>query len=168
MKKVLFSLSILSILLISSCGSDDGGDTSVENQVTLGDEIFDINNGGFVDFGESEGTSQGGFILTDGAVSISGNTFSVSQATISISFTLVSLGTGGLQSGSYPFGDVVSAGSTNAFLGAAISANGASPQVTGGTITLSGSSPNFTITLDLDLNTDEKLTGGFAGEFSTE
>ena len=60
MKKVLFSLSILSILLISSCGSDDGGDTSVENQVTLGDEIFDINNGGFVDFGESEGTSQGG------------------------------------------------------------------------------------------------------------
>lgn len=166
MKKILLSLSILSILLISSCGSDDG--PSVNNQITIGDQTFDITNGGFIDLGESEGARQGAFALADASISISQSSFSVgTSSSIRIVLNLVALGSS-LSSGTYTEGDVLSPDAGKVFFISLIQADGTSYNVDSGTINFSGSSPDFTISFDLTLEGGEKLTGGFTGTFVTQ
>ncbi|MEQ8627545.1 hypothetical protein [Ekhidna sp.] len=166
MKQLLLSISILSIIIITSCGSDDG--VSVNNQITVGDQTFDIANGGFIDFGETEGITEGAFALSDANISISSSSFSISTSSdIRIIFSLASLGSGGLASGDYSEGDVLSPDAGKVFFIQLIKAGENTYSVTGGTIKLSGSSPNFTISFDLSLDGGDKLTGGFKGEFAT-
>ena len=165
MKQLLLSISILSMIIITSCGSDDG--VSVNNQITIGDQTFDITHGGFIDLGETEGTKQGAFALADAEVTISQTSFSVSSSSsIRIVFNLVALGST-LSSGSYSEGDVVSPDAGKVFFISLVQADGTSYTVNDGTINFSGSSPNFTVKFDLSLENGEKLTGGFKGEFAT-
>lgn len=167
MKKILLSLTILSILIITSCGGDDD-EPSVNNQITVGDQTFDISNGGFVDLGESEGASQGAFALADANISISSqSSFSIStSSTFRIVFNLVSLGSS-LSSGAYSEGDVVNPNAGQVFFVSLIEADGTTYTVDSGTINFSGSSPNFTVSFDLTLNGGTRLTGGYSGSFAT-
>ncbi|MEP1035377.1 hypothetical protein [Ekhidna sp.] len=166
MKKILLTLSILSILIISSCGSDDG--VAVNNQITIGDQTFDITNGGFVDLGESEGTSQGAFALADANISVSSqSSFSIgSSSSFRIVFNLVALGTT-LGSGAYTEGDVLSPDAGKVFFVSILQADGTSYNVDSGSVQFSGTSPNFTLSFDLTLDGGTQMTGGFSGEFAT-
>ncbi|WP_420576150.1 hypothetical protein [Ekhidna sp.] len=166
MKQLLLSLSILSILIISSCGKDDG--VSVSNQITIGDQTYDIEGAGFLSVGDTDGISEGVFALSDANVSISGSSFSISTSSdIRVIFNLASLGDGGLDSGDYSEGDVLSPDAGKVFFIQLIQADGTTYSVTGGKIKLSGSSPNFTVSFNLNLDGGDKLTGGFSGEFAT-
>ncbi len=166
MKKILLSLSILSIIIITSCSSDDG--VAVNNQITVGDQTFDITNGGFIDLGESEGTRQGVFALADADVSITSTpSFSVgSSSSFRIVLNLVAPGSS-LSSGTYTKGDVLSLDGGKFFFITLLDADGTSYSVDSGSVQFSGASPNFTLSFDLTLNGDTKMTGGFSGEFAT-
>lgn len=166
MKNILLTLSILSILIISACGSDDGA--TVSNQITIGDQTFDISNGAFVDLGETEGTTQGAFALADADVSVgSQSSFSISSsASFRIVFNMVALGTS-LGSGTYTEGDVLSPDAGKVFFVSILQADETSYTVDSGSIQFSGTSPNFTISFDLTLDGGTKMTGGFSGEFAT-
>jgi len=166
MKKLLLTISILSIIIITSCSKDD--EASVNNQVSIGGQTYDIVGGGFLDLGESEGITEGAFALSDASVSISGSSFSISTSSdIRIIFNMASLGSGGLASGEYNQGDVLSPDAGKVYFIQLIEAEGTTYSVSGGTISLSGSSPNFTVSFNLNLDGEEKLTGGFSGEFAT-
>ncbi|WP_436517755.1 hypothetical protein [Ekhidna sp. To15] len=166
MKKILLSLSILSLLLFISCGSDDG--PTVNNQITVGDQTFDITNGGFIDLGESEGTRQGVFALADADISITSTpSFSVgSSSSFRIVLNLVALGST-LSSGTYTEGDVLSPDAGRVFFVSLLDADGTSYTVDSGSVEFSGTDPNFTMSFNLTLNGGTKMTGGFSGEFAT-
>lgn len=166
MKKILLSLSILSIIIITSCGSDDA--PAVNNQITIGSQTFDITNGGFIDIGESEGTRQGVFALADADISISsGSSFSIgTSSSFRIVFNLVALGTS-LEAGTYTEGDVLSPDAGRVFFVTLLQADGTTYTVGSGAVQFSGSSPNFTVSFDLTLNDGTKMTGGFSGAFAT-
>lgn len=166
MKKILLSLSILSLLFFASCGSDDG--PTVNNQITVGDQTFDITNGGYIDLGETEGTRQGVFALADADISITSTpSFSVgSTSSFRIVLNLVALGSS-LSSGTYTEGDVLSPDAGRVFFVSLLDADGTSYTVDSGSVEFSGTSPNFTMVFDLTLNGGTKMTGGFSGAFAT-
>ncbi len=169
MKKILLLLSVFTLIIFTSCGDDDGDSgVTVNNEITIGSSTYEITNGGFVDLGESEGTSQGVFGIADANISISGSQLSISTSTtIRVVVQLISVGTGGGQSGEYELGDVLRPDAGKVFFVTQILADGEVLSVDSGTVTLSGSSPNFTLQYDLNLDGGDKLTGGFKGEFVT-
>lgn len=167
MKKILLSLSILSIILVTSCGGDDD-DPVVTNQISVGDQTFDISSGGFIDLGEAEGTRQGAFALSDADISVTTTpSFSIGTgSSFRIVFNLVALGSS-LSSGTYTEGDVLGPDAGKVFFVSLVSAGGTTYNVDSGSIEFSGTSPNFTMTFDITLDGGTKLTGGYSGEFST-
>ena len=168
MKKITLFLSILALVIFTSCGDDDGDGPSVNNEITVGSQTYAITNGAFIDLGESEGTSQGVFAIADANITISASQLSIStSSTIRVVVQLISLGTGGLQSGGYELGDVLRPDAGQVFFVTQIRADGTDLNVDSGTVTLSGSAPNFTLQFDLSLDGGERLTGGYQGEFVT-
>ena len=168
MKKSAIILSLFALVFIISCGDDDGG-LSVNNQITIGDQTYEITNGAFIDLGSDEEglTSSGSFAIADAEIGFSPNGFSISTSnSIRIVVTLISGGSEGLTSGDYSVGDILNP-SLNTFFVQLIEADGTTYTTESGTISISGTSPNFTISFNLDLPEDQKLTGGFAGEFAT-
>jgi hypothetical protein len=165
--KKFFILSFVALSFITSCGKDDG-EIAVNNQITIGDNTYDVTNGAFIDLGEAEGLSEGAFAIADANITASSSSFSVgTSSTIRVIFNLASLGSGGLKPGTYSEGDVLGADAGSVFFITQIRADGTTYSVDGGTIKLSGTSPNYTLIFDLNLDGGSSLTGGFSGTFVT-
>ena len=168
MKKLIPFLSLFGLLLLFvSCGDDDsdsGPSLEVNNTITIGSEVYDISNGAYIDFGVTEEVYEASFAISDATLTPNTSSFSFStSADIVIIFSLASTGSS-LAEGTYTEGDILNP-EGNVYFEPNVQVDGSVIAVTGGTIQLEGSAPNFTIALNLNLSTGESLTGGYIGTF---
>ncbi len=170
-KNLLCLLSISTIVLLSSCGSDDTED--IINEILFDGETLVGENGIVVDLGDSEDHYEVTFAISDGDInyiSSSGSFQFSTSADFYLLFGAASLGTDQFNTGTFQFRTVVDAVPDDNFFFSGSFKEGGSPaiNVTEGTITISGSSPNYTLQFDLTLTGDKKLTGAFVGTFELE
>lgn len=167
MKQIAFILTLFGLILIQSCGSDDGDGMSIKNQLSVKGTTYDVTHGAYVDLGTASGVTQGILAVSDGEVSIENNTFTVDgNSTVYFLANFAAVGNS-LEPGEYSFSDSISGIITQAFYGVLISADGTSLEVTEGTIELSGTAPNFTMIFNISLKGGGKLTGSFKDTFTT-
>lgn len=172
MKNFIFFLSILAISLISSCGSDDAED--IINELLFDGTTLVGENGIAVDLGDSESHYEFSFAISDGDINYTASSGSFQFSTSSkffLSFGAASLGTDQFGTGTFQFRSSVDATPDDNFFfsGTFIDIeNSSTLSVTDGTITISGTSPNFTLQFDLTLTGGKKLTGAFVGTFELE
>ncbi|WP_370090106.1 hypothetical protein [Ekhidna sp.] len=165
MKKILFSLSILSILFITSCGKDDGGDIQIglSGTLTYDGNAISITDGLFGEHAE-DGSYAATFFLADGPLSYDASTDEASfQGEILISVIIFSQGDS-FQSGVYSLDLSGNKGALVLVADANNAANGGA-FASGGTVNITGSGNVYTLTFDVDIDTDITLTGSATGGF---
>lgn len=172
MKKILILLSIVSLAVVSSCGSDD----EVTDQLMVNELFFDGTslvgeNGISVDNGPSGDHYEHAFAISDGDINYNQSSGSFQFLTSSkfiLSFGAASLGNSQFSAGVFEFRPLASSvPDTNYFFDATFIDidNSSTLSVTSGTLTVSGESPNWSLGLDLTLTGGKKVTGAFIGTF---
>ncbi len=173
MKNFVLFLSIISVGLISSCGNDDDTEDII-NEIIFDGTTLVGENGIAVDIGDSETHYEFNFAISDGDINYvaSSESFQFStSASFYFLFGAASLGTDQFKTGTFQFKSVIDAvPDDNFFFSTTFKEGGNSPtlSVTDGTITISGSSPNYTIQFDLTLTGGRSLTGAFVGTFEVK
>ncbi|MEO9869970.1 hypothetical protein [Ekhidna sp.] len=168
MKKLLLSISMLSILFISSCGDDDSDDTpsiGLSGTLNFDGQSYAIANG-FFSLSMEDGNAEGAFFFADGTIEPTNTGVSSSDSQIIISVVATSRGTATLESGEY-------ATSTNvpdlyADVAVTILDNGnpvGREAITGGSVSISGSQNTYNITFDVPFGQGVELTGSATGTF---
>ena len=163
MKKILLTLSILSILIITSCGKDDGGDIQVglTGTITFNGESHSIANG-VLSLRESGGNTIGEFFLADGTLEPTSTGVSTGDSQIIISVVAVSKGTSTLAEGAY----ATSTDVPDMYADVAVTtSDGKSEAFTGGTVDISGSGNTYTLTFDVPFGSSIELSGTVKGTF---
>ncbi len=172
MKDLLSFVLILVIGVFSSCGSDDTEE--IINEILFDGKTLVGENGVAVDVGSSENHYEFTFAISDGDinhVSGSGSIQFSTSAEFYLLFGAASLGTNQFNTGTFQFKSVIDAVPDDNFFFSGSFKEGGNSQtlnVTDGTITISGTSPNYTLQFDLTLTGDKKLTGAFVGTFTLE
>ena len=181
-------------LAVFSCSDDGDGDSvvpSAKNQVTYKNTQYPLENGladvyGTIDsdnhYNIDFSVSDGLFIpfLTDLGTGILINLWTISDGTIEVAAELYSPGTDGFKNGTFAYSSLSNDEVNDAsFIGkyffneayVAIDVNGDGDlaedeeiAVTGGTIEVSGTSPQYTLVYDLILADGETLQGSFSDE----
>lgn len=161
MKKVFLVFLLFSVTLFMSCGDDDSGTiVDVNGTVQIGENSVSITNGLF---GENtqDGAYGATFIISDGPVRYNTTEDEISfQGENLISLVIASTGDS-FQPGTYPLEFTSTKGAL------VITANSSNQGLigTGGSVEVSGSGNVFTITFNVDLNDETKLTGSVSGAF---
>lgn len=165
MKKILLSLSVLSILIISSCGEDDGGSVQVGLTGTLDvdGKSISITDGLFEEFNE-DGAYAATFFLADSPISFDATEEEVSfDGEILINVIIYTTGDA-FKAGIYQIDITQDEGAlviyvdeNNASLGGAFAS--------GGTVEVKGYGNTYTLTFDVDLGNEASLTGSVSGGF---
>lgn len=171
----LLLLTILSgCLFFISCNKDDGDDP-VANQVTFDGTAYVLVDGLIYDYGSgspSRGTSTHynyDFYISDDQI-VDGETGV--NATILIYAELFAAGSTGFSTGTFTYTDRSMTGSTdgNNFFDYAqvVFPNGTIHMASSGTITVSGTEPNYSLDFNLNFPNSVKLTGSYTGTFEIE
>ena len=173
MKNIFLTLSIASFLVFSSCGSDDSTQDIINELFFDGTSLVGM-EGIAVDRGEDEDHYEFAFAISDGSMnynaSSGGFQFSTSSQFI-FSFGAASLGSSQFSTGTFEFRSVIDAAPDGNyfFSGAFVDIENSSTHlVTNGTITISGSSPDYTLQFDVTFADGKTLTGAFVGTFELE
>lgn len=172
MKKLLFLLSITSIIVLSSCGSDDS--TALVNELFFDGTSLMGENGIAVDVGSSDQHYEFDFGISDGDLAYNSSSGSFQFSTSSsfvVTFGAASFGSNQFNTGTFEFRSVIDDVPENSyfFSGTFIDIeNSMTLSVTDGTITISGSSPDYALEFDLILTGGKTLTGAFVGTFELE
>lgn len=168
MKKLIFVLSIASLLIFSSCGSDDGPSVGLNGTVTYNGTSYTIANG-FFNLSSGSEEAIGTFFLADGILtSSSPNQVSSSDSQIFITMTARSRGSSVLTNGDY----ATSTDVPDLTVDLAITTVENGDQVrreafTGGTISISGSENTYNITFDASFGSGITLTGSANGTYAS-
>lgn len=166
MKKLLLTLSIVSLLIITSCGDDDDATPTVglSGTVTFNGQSYSIANGIF-SLTVDDGDAIGEFFLADGTIESNGNGgVSSSDSEIIISISATATGATTLTAGDYET-------STNvpdlyAFV-SVVNSDGTSQSFVGGIVGISGSGNTYTITFtDVPFGQGVTLTGTVTGTYA--
>ena len=170
MKKVLFLLSIVSLVVISSCGGDDDDATPVEvglsGTVTYDGQSYTIANGIFNQT-DDDGNAVGTFYMADGTISPGTSGGVTSQnSTIVIGLVTVAENSSSLTNGNYDTNSNVN----GMVATVVVSVDGVGNQsFTGGDVTLSGSGNSYNITfIDVPFGQGVTLSGTVTGVYSNE
>lgn len=172
MKKAILSLSVAAILLTSSCGSDDST-AAVVNELLFDGTSLEGASGIVVDIGATDDHYTQLFAISDGDMNYNGSTGSFQFQTSSkffLSLGAASLGNSQFSTGTFEYRQLASSvpDVSHFYSGTFVDIdNSQTLSVTGGTITISGSSPNYTLQFDLTLTGGKKLTGAYVGTFET-
>ena len=178
MKKLSLIAAAFSMLTLVSCEKDEDGnpDNSSRNVLNYNEQELEINFANTIDFGSTISTGNRvnefhtqSFLLGDGNYSAETETTTGGYrfATKLISegsdftpgtFTIISHEA---MATNLPYGNaslVLDANEDNIL-------NGADTEIeaVGGTVTIEGTADNYTITVDVDLSNNEKLTGEYTG-----
>lgn len=161
MKKILLTLSILSIVLITSCGKDDGGDVQVglTGSINFNGKSYSISNGGYSG-ANSDNIFAAIFIMSDGDIDLEEETF---DGSIFLSVLTLAEGT------SFEPGNYSLSLTSEKFAGASVSIidgdNQEDYSAESGTINITGSGNNYSLTFNLQFENDLELTGNVSGGF---
>lgn len=173
MKKIFLTLSIASLLIFSSCGNDDSTQDIINELFFDGTSLVG-EEGIAVDRGQEENHYELSFAISDGNInynaSSGGFQFSTSSKFI-FSFGARSLGSSQFSAGTFEFRSVIDAvpDANYFFSGVLVDIdNSNTHSVTDGTITISGSSPDYTLQFDVTFTDGKTLTGAFVGTFELE
>lgn len=169
MKRILFILTILSVIIVTSCGSDDDPviELGLSGTLTYDGNTVTISDGLFGEVSE-EGEYAATFFISDadlsynpssnqanfqGEVLVNVLIYSESDAFEAGNYDVVTLdGEVADKSALVLFADVNNASEGGAF-------------ATGGTINIQGSGTNFTLTFAVDFDNDIELVGSVNGNF---
>ncbi|GAB4244040.1 MAG: hypothetical protein Tsb0034_22110 [Ekhidna sp.] len=162
MKKLVFALSVLSLLVIVSCGKDDDPTPGLSGTINYNGESYSIKNGIF-SLSESGGNASGSFFIADGVItSSSSNSVSSSDSNIIITVTATDKNASSLSAGDY-------ATSTNVpdkFADVSVTtADGRKEAFTGGTVSISGSGNTYTVAFDVPFGQGVTMTGSVSGTY---
>lgn len=162
MKKVFLALFLFSLLFIMSCGEDDGGTVTVDvnGTVQIGGQSVSITNGLFGEYTE-EGAYGATFIISDGPITYNSATDEASfEGDHLISVVIASAGDS-FEAGTYPLDFTATKGAL------VITVNSSSEGLigSGGSVEVSGSGNVFTLSFNVDLQDQSKLTGSVSGAF---
>lgn len=174
MKKVLFFLAVLSLVVISSCGGDDDDATPAEvglsGTVTFDGQSYSIANGIFNQT-DDDGNARGIFFLSDGTLTATANGATASGATIFISVDAIATNSSALTNGAYETSTNVPelfAYVNVTLIDGANSTDRGQPFV-GGIVNISGSGNTYTLTFsDLNFGQGVSLSGSVSGTYSNE
>ncbi len=182
MKKLSIIL-LASIFTLSSCSSDDEGSSS-SSDLTIDGQEFTITDAKAIDnyhlFYDTT-HSEFSFALADGPITVEAvpdfySGFTTENASISMSLSMASLGNT-FQNGVYQFEEFGDEDSNFSFFDTFdvyIDGNGDNdfydPQdsqlyTTAGTVTVSGTAPNYTLAIDVTLSNDENFQYTYNGGF---
>ncbi len=167
---------LLGLLVLSSCGDDDDDDTQqdVVNELTVGGQAFTGTDGLIIDIGSIVTHYQYTIGISDASldVSSSGNGFRFStSSSFLISFGAASFEPDAFQTGEFSYLSSIDTVPLDNYFFSGTFTNvdtGTTLNITGGTITISGTSPNFTVQFDVDLQGGEKITGAYVGAFDIQ
>ncbi|WP_420317736.1 hypothetical protein [Ekhidna sp.] len=165
MKKIIFSLSIVGLLFISSCGGDDDSTpmaVGLSGTINYDGQSYSIVNG-ILGLSVEEGNAVGEFFMADGTITATSTGVSTSDSQIIISVVATSVGTATLGNGDYAtstdipekYADIqvtTSSGSKQAF--------------TNGIVNISGSENTYTISFDVPFGQGIELTGTVSGTYA--
>ncbi len=167
MKNILFSLSILSILLITSCGKDDEVQIGLSGSVSFDGNSINITNGLFGEVSE-DGEYGATFFLADAPISYNSETQQTTfEGDALISVIIFSEGDS-FESGTYAvktFGGAITDGDALVIVADANNASSGGGLGVGGTVNITGSGNTFTLTFNVDFEDDVKLSGNATGGF---
>ena len=165
-------LFLIFSLALFSCKNDDA-DPQPINEISYGNDVYNATHGLILDYGEQAGTHYNyDFYVSDGKITTNGNLLNVDE---SVSYYVYadfkSLGTTRFSPGTYAFSRVRQFVDKDIFVSPTLLIrNGQAFEAfpgTGGTITISGADPNYTITYDL-IFTDKLLSGSYSGTFDIQ
>ena len=174
MKKVtLLSLALLVFFMFSCKSDDDDGDKVASGSVTFDGDSYSLTNGFMIDFGADGGFYNIDFTTYDGSLNIGEEKI---EGSVEIYAELFAPGTS-FSTGTFEYlsffddpepGDYFFNSSyitIDSDDDGEIDSNDDSFSATGGTIMLSGSGSNYTITYDLTFANSMTLTGSVSGKF---
>lgn len=188
MKKQLLFLAILCTSILSSCGSDDDGDSSsILGTIRIENQTFDVNTALIGDFGIASPLFDAShynfdFTLTDAVFNLSNpQTNQDFTGTYILYAELFSPGTSGFQTGTFNYVDdfdIEQSDIDGEFIFFAsdlildsnndgvIDESDTEDAVVSGSITVSGSGTNYTITYDVELESGKTINTSFSGNFT--
>jgi hypothetical protein len=177
MKKIVFPLSILILFSIASCKKDgesipikeEKKEIILTHEFNLDGTVLIGQNGAISDFGLSKDSLYYNYFfgISDAKVFLNnnGSLGFLSTSKFWISFLTESYGSS-FSTGEYPFISDISSIPLKKFIKHISVVNkGKRLPVTGGTITILGGYPTYTIVADLTLEGGKKFTGDFTGKF---
>ena len=161
MKKLLFSLALLSIVIITSCGDDEETPpVGVGGTITFDGQSYTIASGVLTQSAIT-GATQVEFFLADGTVSSSGSS---SDSQIIIGIRAISEGTDTLEAGTYEVSRQVT--TKYAFVTVSTATVSNLQSFAEGTIAVSGSGNTYNLTFNnVSFGSGITLTGSVSGTF---
>ena len=171
MRKAILLLSTVAFIFLVSCSKDDPA--PIVNEVTFDGEVYTTSGGLILDSGTQGGTHYNyNFYVTDGEISLNGNTLEISASTnFYVYASLVSVGPDSFTPGNFEYTTSFQLIDKNIFVAPVIYVRGESgfdsTLGTGGTITVSGSGPNYTVTYDITFGS-KILKGTYSGTFDIQ
>lgn len=166
MKNLLLTLSIFSILIITSCGSDDTSTNEVglSGTIVFDGDSYTIANGIFTQEVD-DGAAVGDFFMSDGTLTATSTGASSSDAEIIISVTAIHEGADVLGSGAY----ITNSATQDQYAFVSVTTGTSSQSFTGGTVNISGSGNTYNVTfVDVPFGQGVTLTGTITGTYSNE
>lgn len=163
MKKVLFSLSILSILFITSCGKDDGASVQLglDGSITFDGTDTEMSDGLIIDFGTNDSEYNYDFYIANGAISIEDLNINVNGNTLMV-IEFYNEGA------AFSPGTFTVNGSGARYCFVDIAVDDQNDFASGGTVTVTGSGQTYKVVFDLDFSEDRTLTGTVEGGFAIQ
>lgn len=169
MKKIIYTLLFVSTAILTSCGSDDDsssdddGSTNLSNEISIDGEISDLTSGLVEEYGTGieEGYYNNDFTLSG---EIDGEAFFLYAELFSIEE-----GNDDFTVGTFVFDndDDDNDASDYYFDTALISYDGeTSTNATAGTVTISGTSPDYTFEANLTLSDGTEIEAQYSGDFT--
>ncbi|MFK7953346.1 MAG: hypothetical protein AB8B73_10915 [Ekhidna sp.] len=185
MKKLPLFIAVFFMITFLSCGEDDTvmqddeqeemEEEDVTNEIIFDGTTFVGTDGLLIDVGVESNIAPGHytrkFAISDKAISVSSSGgFSIrTNAEFALLFGASSLGTDGFKTGEFQFRPTAgSVPDANFFFSGIFKSGSSQIAVNGGTISISGTSPDYTVKLDLTLNGGKTVKGAFVGTFDIE
>ncbi|MEM9338276.1 MAG: hypothetical protein AAGA66_06070 [Bacteroidota bacterium] len=170
-----FNLLLLaSLFVLSSCGNDDDATPpNVPNEIVVGTQSFTGTEGLIIDIGSLGTHYQYTIGISDATLNTSsaGGFLFSTTASFVVSFGAASFGPNQFQTGTFSFLSVIDTVPLDNYFFSGTFTNvdtGASSVMEGGTVTISGASPDFTMVFDVTLRNGEKITGAYVGSFQIQ
>ncbi len=172
MKTLLTFFFTFFLIAISSCGSDDSTEMVV-NELFFDGTSFIGGNAIAVDVGRAEDHYEFSFAISDGDINYNSSSGSFQFSTSSQFFLSFGAAASGDQfsTGEFEFRSVIDQAPDGNFFfsGTFVDIeNSSTLSATGGTVTITGTSPNYTMVFDVTFTGGRNLTGAFVGTFELE
>jgi hypothetical protein len=179
MKRFFFLAGVLALLATASCKDDDTGDnTPAPGQITFDGKTYTVRKGFVIDFRDDGSHYNQDFLLFDTNISLADLEEDELNATFGFYAELFSPGIDQFRTGTFTFtnADVEELEGDYYFQYAdlVVDSNNDSRLsmdeddvyiAQSGTITVSGTPSNYTMTLDLMMNGSKRLQGSYSGSF---